>query len=126
MRTWRHVNLALAFGVELAALAAVGLYGFSLDRGPGVRVLVGVGGPLAMAAVWGYYASPKAPHPLRGVKGAAFRVVFFAVASLALVAGGHERWGLALMVVYLANAAVLRLTEPAPLEARMQAEEQAG
>lgn len=123
MRTWRSSNLALAVVVELAALAAVSVYGFSVGHGLGVRLLLGLGGPLAMAALWGSFASPKAPHLLCGVKGAAFRLVFFAVASLALGAAGHERWGLALMVGYLANAAVLRLTEPAPPEVRLAAEE---
>ncbi|GAB3598245.1 hypothetical protein GCM10027446_28000 [Angustibacter peucedani] len=117
MRTWRQLNLALAFVVELAALAAVCLAGFSLDRGIGVRLLVGVGGPLVMAALWGYFASPKAPHPLKGLRGGVFRVVWFGVAALALAGSGHPGWGVALMVVYLANAAVLRLTEPAPVEA---------
>ncbi len=114
MQGRRYLILGVAFVVELAALVAVAVVGLTLDASLAVRLLVGVGGPLVMAGLWGLYAAPKARRPLTGLRGAVFKACFFVVAAVALGVTGREGWGVALLAVYLANAAALRLTEPAP------------
>ena len=103
--TLRAVNLTLAFLLELALLAAVGYWGFSL-RGATAWV-AGLGGPILLAVLWGRFAAPKAPRPLRGPAGVAFRLGCFACGTTALVLAGHPSWGIALAVGYLLNSACL-------------------
>ncbi|MEH0935913.1 DUF2568 domain-containing protein [Micromonospora psammae] len=59
----RAVLLAVALLVELALLAAA-WWGATLDAGPAVRLLAGLGAPLLIGAVWGTCCSPKARVPL--------------------------------------------------------------
>jgi hypothetical protein len=103
--TLRAVALTIAFLLELALLAAVGWWGFSLGGLTGW--LAGLGGPILVAVLWGRYAAPKAPHPLRGPAGVAFRLGCFACGTAALVLAGHPSWGVALAAGYLLNSACL-------------------
>lgn len=54
----------VAFGLELVALTAFGLWGVSLGPTPVSQVALGVGAPLLMAVFWGTFLSPKAAVPL--------------------------------------------------------------
>ena len=51
-------NLVARFALELSALAALAYWGFQLTASTGVRVLAGLGAPLAAAVVWALFASP--------------------------------------------------------------------
>jgi len=81
------LNLGLRFLLELAALGAMGIWGWTLSSGPlrfvGVWAL-----PLAAAALWGIFAVPgdpsrsgKAPVPTSGVLRLALELVFFTGAA---------------------------------------------
>ena len=47
------LNLALAFGLELVALAAFSNWGVQIGHNLSARILFGVGAPLVMVVVWG-------------------------------------------------------------------------
>jgi hypothetical protein len=105
----RAFNLAVAFLLELAVLAAAGYWGFQLDGS--LAWLAGLGAPVVLALLWGRFAAPRAANALHGVAGGVFRVCWFACGAAALVVAGHPVWGITLAVVYVANSAVLAATD---------------
>ena len=97
------VVLALVFLDELAAWAAYGVWGFSLD-GP-LRWVVGLGLPLVVVVLWALLASPRALYGGRGVR-PVVKLLVYAGAVAALWAAGHPTWALLLAVAsVLLNAA---------------------
>lgn len=56
----RRTNLALRFLLELAALVAIGYWGWTTHAG-GVRFVWTIGGPLLVAAIWGIFRVPGDP-----------------------------------------------------------------
>ncbi|HEX3761320.1 MAG TPA: YrdB family protein [Kofleriaceae bacterium] len=102
----RSANLAFKFVLELAALAALAIWGASLS-GSVVPVVVAIAAPLAMALVWGVWCAPRAsrrlPMPVRAV----VELGVFALAALALAAAGHVVWAVALAAATALNAALL-------------------
>jgi len=54
------LNLAVRFLLEIAALVAIGYWGFSQHTGIW-RFITGIGGPLIAAALWGTFAVPDDP-----------------------------------------------------------------
>ena len=52
--------LAIRFGLELAALAALGYWGIETGDGAVTKIVLGLGAPLVAAVLWGLFVSPKA------------------------------------------------------------------
>ena len=73
--------LTTRFLLELAALAALGWWGFKTGG-----VLLGIGTPLAAAVVWGLFVAPKASIAVPGAVHVALQVLVFGGATLALLA----------------------------------------
>ena len=101
------LNLALRFLLELAALVAMGFWGWSLTP-DWPRFLFAAGVPLFAAVVWGVFAVPedpsrsgRAPMPVPGVLRLAIEIAFFAFAAWALFDLGSPllAWIFALLVV---------------------------
>ena len=59
-QTWNWLWLTVAFASELAALAALGHWGWVTGAGA-ARVLLAVGAPAVAAVLWGVFAAPTAP-----------------------------------------------------------------
>ena len=102
--------LAIRFGLELCALAALGWWGFSVGDGL-VSYVVGLGAPLAAAALWGVLAAPKGRFGGRDPMRLAGEIVVFGAATLALASLG--RWWLAggFGVLALVDGVVVRRGE---------------
>ena len=100
-------NLAARFALELGALAALAYWGFQLPASTGVRVLAGLGAPLAAAVIWALFASPKAPVAIPAAAQLAVQALVFggAVAALAHAARPQLAWGLGIAAAV--NAALL-------------------
>lgn len=99
----------LALLSELAALAALAYWGFSVAGPTAVRVLLGVGLPVAAAVLWGLFAAPRA-LVRRTPLVVATKVLVLGGAALALVLRGN--WILAAL---LAVAGLLgALLSPGP------------
>lgn len=81
--TLLNLNLALAFGLELAALAAFGLWGVQTGGSTFSRVLLGAGAPLLLALFWGLLLSPKAPVTLPAPLKLLLKLGVFALAAAA-------------------------------------------
>ena len=89
--TWQWTWATVAFASELAALAALGGWGFSASASPLPRLLLGLGTPLAAAVLWGVFAAPHAP--LQGaLLTPATKLVVYGAAVLALAGTAPRGW----------------------------------
>jgi len=88
------INLAVRFLLELAALAALGSWGFHASQGP-LRYVLAVMTPVAAAAIWGVFRIPGDPGPAPvatpGPVRLAIEIAYFTLASLGLAAAGYSR-----------------------------------
>ncbi|MFE6663284.1 YrdB family protein [Streptomyces sp. NPDC057697] len=103
---WFMANEVLAFFVELAALGALGWWGFATGEGVAGRLLLGLGAPLAAAVVWGMFAAPRARHrpPLPGVL--LVKAVVLGGGAYAVHAVGHSGAAVLFAVVVVVNTAL--------------------
>jgi Protein of unknown function (DUF2568). len=104
------LNLTVAFLLELAVVAAVGFWGFTLSTTLLLRIVVGIGVSVLMAVLWGLFAAPRANVPLTGAAGVAFQIGWFGVGALSLAVAGRTTLAVGLAGVYLVNSALLRLS----------------
>jgi len=105
-------NLAFRFLLELAALIALGVWGWSLSTGA-IRFVAALAAPLAAAALWGLFNVPgdpsrsgAAPVPVRGAVRLAGELAFFALAAWALAASGQAGLGIALAIAVAIHYAI--------------------
>ncbi|MBB4705240.1 YrdB family protein [Sphaerisporangium siamense] len=102
----KGTNMGLMFVLELAVYLAVGYWGFTLGAAWPVRILAGVGGPVAFAVVWGLLGSPKARVPLRGASRALLEVLWFSGGVMATAAAGLTTAALVFAAAFAVNAAL--------------------
>jgi hypothetical protein len=98
-----YANDGLRFLLELAALTALGYWGFA-EHGGTVQWLLGLGAPLVAAGVWGRFIAPKASHPTVDPLRLALEAVVFGSGVAALLAADRTGLGLvfaALVLVHL-------------------------
>lgn len=98
----RALNLAVKFGLEIAALVGFAVWGWQA----GGLVLAAVA-PVAGVVAWGLLAAPKASRRLPSRWRIPFELGFFALAALAWWAGGHPTTAAVFAVVAAANAIAL-------------------
>jgi len=103
----RYGNLAVAFLLELCALAALGYWGFQTGDGWIAKVALGVGVPLLVALVWGAFVAPKAlvkvPMPLR----LALKAAVFGAAAVGLATAGRPALAWVFAAVVVVNLALV-------------------
>ncbi len=114
---WRWANLTLAFAMELAALAALALWGWKVADAAAIKVVAAIGAPLIAAVVWGLFAAPQATFdiPLLAI---ITKVAVFASAAAALWNIGYGTTAAVFVLVVVANLMVIRFGQLAmPVEA---------
>jgi hypothetical protein len=91
------LNLALRFLLELAALTALGVWGYRSNQG-GLRYLLAGALPLLAACAWGVFAVPhdpsrsgRAPVPVPGLLRLVLELAFFGLSTWALSRAGQPR-----------------------------------
>ena len=106
------LNLALRFLLEVAALVAIGYWGFSQHSGIW-RFLLGIGLPVIAAAAWATFAVPddpsrsgKAPVPVPGVLRLVLELSLFGVAAWALYDASSTMLALILAIITIAHYAL--------------------
>jgi hypothetical protein len=102
----KAANLALKFGLELAALAAFAYWGTTVG-GAAVSALAAVAAPLAMIVLWGTFAAPNAQHRLSRPIRIPFELAVFALAAGALLATGARVPAAGFAALALLNGALL-------------------
>jgi hypothetical protein len=110
MRPLRLANELLAFLLELAALAALGYWGFRVGSGVPLKILLGVGAPVLAAVLWGLFAAPRARFTVPPGGVLAVKVLVFGAAAAALYAAGQRTLAIAFAVLVALNTIVLTVT----------------
>lgn len=82
----KNANLGLAFLLEMAVYVSVCGWGFTASRKLPLRLLLGLGGPIAMIVLWSFLGAPSAVHPLHGGLRIVFEVFWYGVGVAALAA----------------------------------------
>jgi hypothetical protein len=95
----KAANLTLRFACELAALVAVGWWGWT------VSPVVGIALPVVVAGVWGAWIAPKARRRLDDPLRLVIELVIFAAATASFIAVGQS----ILAVVFAVAATVTAL-----------------
>ena len=107
------VNLTLRFLLELAALLALGIWGWQQSEG-WLRFVLAIAVPVIVAAIWGTFNVPHdpsrsgaAPVPVPGILRLAIELALFLFATWALYDSGYTSlsWVLGLIVAlhYIAS-----------------------
>jgi hypothetical protein len=106
---YHPLNLAVRFAMEIAALVALGYWGFAQHTGIWQFALA-LGLPLLAAITWGTLAVPgdpsrsgKAPVPVPGVVRLLLELAFFGLAAWALCDAGKPILALVLVGVTFAH-----------------------
>ena len=101
--------LAIRFLLELVGLGAFAFVGATVPSEPVLRVVFGIGTPLALAVVWALVAAPKADNPLplraRSLLGSALLVGV----GLTLVLAGQPAWGIGFAIAVVVDQALIVL-----------------
>jgi hypothetical protein len=98
----KHANLALAFLLELAGLAAFGYWGFVVPDGLVLKLVAGLGLPILATVVWGLFAARKASR-LSAPGKLAVQLGWFAMAAVALALAGRVWLGVAFFLLNVVN-----------------------
>jgi hypothetical protein len=108
---FRGLNLALAFLLELVALAALGYWGYCTGNSTFTSLLLGIGIPLIAAFLWGLFAAPRAryPNPLLKI---AVKALVFGTAFFALIDKNQSVLANLFGLLVVGNLVMLRATKP--------------
>ncbi len=100
----KSINLVISFLLELALVAAVAFWGFTVPLPLVGRVLLGLGSAAVVVAGWALFMAPRArrrvPEPARTV----VALALFLTASALLITGGRATTGLVFAAVAVLNA----------------------
>lgn len=101
----RTANLALKFGLEIAAVAAFAIWGAAAGGAAGVALAIV--SPAAMIAVWTLFAAPRSSRRLVPAARIPLELSIFTLAAIGLVAAGYEGVAVAFGVPAVLNALLL-------------------
>ena len=104
-QAWNWFWLTAAFLSELAALAALAWWGWTVPGSTALRLALAVGSPLVAAVLWGVFAAPRAPVRVRALA-VLVKVLVFGAGTLALLATGHS-WPAAALALVAVLSSVL-------------------
>jgi hypothetical protein len=107
------VNEALAFLLELVAIAALGAWGFHTGRGVLAATALGLGAPAAAIVLWALFAAPKAAFQVAMPAMLSVKAAVFGGAAAAVYALGHHTPALAFALIALVNTALATIDRAA-------------
>lgn len=104
----------LAFGCELAMLAALAVAGWLLAPSPTTAVVLAFALPALTGLVWGMWLAPRARRRLHGPALTSAKIAVYLITGMALAAAGEPAWGAVLAVVSVLDAVVLARRDARP------------
>jgi len=107
MIVFQSLNLLVAFLLELCMLGAVGYWGFTSGDGAAMQALLGIGGPLLIAVVWGLFIAPKATFEIPAAVRLGLQAVLFGAAAAALAHFASPALAVSFLAVVAANLALV-------------------
>jgi hypothetical protein len=99
----KTANLALAFLLELVAIGAFAYFGFTAGGSTIINIVLGIGLAVVSIVLWGIFAAPKSTRRLKGTALLVFKLVFFALAALALFAAGSTTLAVVFAALVMIN-----------------------
>src|SRR5579859_2070207 len=108
---FKAFNLAIAFLLELCALAALAFWGFQTGSTTLIKVLLAIGAPLVVAVIWGRFMAPTSRTRLRGRAYLAVKIVIFGIAAIALAVAGQGTLAIIFAVIAIINQLMLPKTD---------------
>jgi hypothetical protein len=108
MEIVKGLLLVVRFVLELAALAALGYWGFTTGGDTLTKIVLGLGAPLLAAVLWGLFVSPKARFGNEVLR-AVVETVVFGGAVLALAAAGRTQLAIVFASIALLDSVLVRL-----------------
>ncbi len=99
----KQVNLAVAFFLELAVLAALAYWGYQNGQGLILQIGLCILAPALAIGVWAVWGAPKSTRRLSGIGLLILRIVFFGAGALALFAAGQPTLGVLFTVLITIN-----------------------
>jgi hypothetical protein len=107
----RAANLALRLLVELAAIAALALWGAQATSSTVANVALAIVAPAIAIALWGMWSAPRAARRLRGGALLALELAILVATCALLALAGHPIWAVLLAAVAIVNGAILRRSD---------------
>lgn len=107
LRVLKNANLAVAFFLELAVLAAFGYWGFSTGEGTLVKIGLGIGTPVLAVLVWAIFGARRATRRLQGLWLLLLRVVFFGSAAVVLFASSLRVLSIVFALIFVINLTLI-------------------
>jgi hypothetical protein len=111
------LNLTLRFVLELAGIAAFGIWGLNATSDPRLNVVVAVTAVAAVIMAWALVVAPKARNGLSQSQKDLIGTAILLIAAVALIAAGQPVAGLGFGALVLANAAILAVLGPGARDA---------
>ncbi|MFE4696893.1 YrdB family protein [Streptomyces sp. NPDC056738] len=105
-RPWVAANEVLAFLVELAALACLSWWGFTVGDSRSLHILLGLGAPLTAVVLWALFAAPKARLRPGLPVVLLVKAVVLGGGAAAVYGVGHPLGAVVMAVVVVANTAI--------------------
>jgi Protein of unknown function (DUF2568) len=103
MNALKIANLALAFLLEICALAAFAWWGYQTGQGTLAKIALAVGAPLVVAVFWGLFVAPRAVFTLLPLWRSLLALTVFGAAAVALFVTGQTALALIFVALALLN-----------------------
>lgn len=100
--------LAIRFVLELCLLAAFAWVGYGVAP-PGAEVACGAAATICVALIWGIFLSPRRRVEIGSAGRLLMEIILFAMASTALMVGGHPRMATLLAIAAIADKIALEI-----------------
>lgn len=101
MLVFKGIVYSILFLLELGALAAFSYWGFKVDASKIVKLLLGIGTPIAVAIFWGAFIAPKAQFHLSRLLLILLKIIVFGLAAAALYVSEQRTFAFAFAVVVI-------------------------
>ena len=99
-----NIHLAIRFFMELAVLIFIGYWGFTIDGNILTKGLVGIGGPLVIALLWGAFVAPKATYSINSLGKIMIEVAIFLLGIYTVYARFGKMAALLLAIMMVVNS----------------------
>lgn len=118
MKMLKTINLAMAFGLELALLAAMWVWAFAVLPGGVWQFGVAIGLSAVVIVLWGIWAAPRSARRLEMPWLYVFKIATFAVGVAALIMARQPVWGEVFAVLAALNLGLALAWRQEPVNRR--------
>lgn len=103
MSALKRVNLALSWLLEIAMLAAFAYWGLRTGSSLWLKLLLGIGAPVAVIFLWGVLLAPRSGRRVQSTLGLVLSLALFYLAALALYQAQQPALGAVMLIAAALN-----------------------